>query len=640
MKKSIKLICLLVIVFLSLITVLPARTKALSNDVSQGSYYWPYEIEKYDVQIIVNEDNSFDITETLTVNFNEERHGIKRTIPLTNNVSRLDGTSYTNHASISNVNCNVQFSTSQSNNNYEIKIGDPSETLIGEKTYVISYTYALGRDKTSKYDELYFNIIGNKWDTIINHVTFTIRMPKDFDPSKLGFSCGPPGSTNSSRIKYNLAGNTIIGDLEGYLYPGHGLTVRCELPEGYFVFKYAFQDIWDLFMRYAPAVMTLIASILWFFGWRDRNQIIESVEFYPPEGMNSLDVGYVYKGEARNSDVTSLLTYLANQGYISITEMPSDGKHSERDNFMITRLRPYDGNDENERLFMEGLFAGKSASTSESDLPVSVTFDDLFDRFYKTVNAIKARENGKENRARVYEKSSLYHKIYIAILMVAVFIMMVLSIIKSRPGYELWLLFPVVALWNFIRVLMARPNKKVLMFICFWTAGFGGIPLAKMAKRAISINGELKINLIVGIVCMIVLAFLMLHCEKLTDYGREMLGKIRGFRHFLMSAEKDRLEALVADNPTYFYDILPYTYVLGVSDKWINKFESIAMQAPDWYSCTDDYSVRSFGTSMNSMMQNTSMFSSSSSGSDFGDSGDSGGGSSGGGSGGGGGSSW
>ena len=43
-------------------------------------------------------------------------------------------------------------------------------------------------------------------------------------------------------------------------------------------------------------------------------------------------------------------------------------------------------------------------------------------------------------------------------------------------------------------------------------------------------------------------------------------------------------------DPEYFYHILPYTYALGVSDKWIKKFESIAMQPPRWYNGTDVWS--------------------------------------------------
>ena len=76
--------------------------------------------------------------------------------------------------------------------------------------------------------------------------------------------------------------------------------------------------------------------------------------------------------------------------------------------------------------------------------------------------------------------------------------------------------------------------------------------------------------------------------SKRTPYGTEILGRILGFRNFLITAEKDKLEALVEENPEYFYDILPYTYVLDVSSKWMKKFESLTMSAPNWYSSEDD----------------------------------------------------
>ena len=95
-------------------------------------------------------------------------------------------------------------------------------------------------------------------------------------------------------------------------------------------------------------------------------------------------------------------------------------------------------------------------------------------------------------------------------------------------------------------------------------------------------------------------------------------------------------EALVEENPEYFYDILPYTYVLDVSSKWMNKFESLTMSAPTWYSSEDDraFDYIMFSHFMSSTMSTamTSMTSTPSS--------SSGGGFSGGGSGGGGGGSW
>ena len=108
-----------------------------------------------------------------------------------------------------------------------------------------------------------------------------------------------------------------------------------------------------------------------------------------------------------------------------------------------------------------------------------------------------------------------------------------------------------------------------------------------------------------------------------------MLGRINGFKSFLENAEKPRLEQLVMENPEYFYDILPYTYVLGVSSLWMKKFEDIALEAPSWYCGYEHFDNHSFNAFMASTYSSISTAMSSSP-----DSSGSGGGSSGGGSGG------
>ena len=127
---------------------------------------------------------------------------------------------------------------------------------------------------------------------------------------------------------------------------------------------------------------------------------------------------------------------------------------------------------------------------------------------------------------------------------------------------------------------------------------------------------------------------------KRTDYGIEMLGQIKGFKKFLKIAKKEELEQKVKENPNYFYDIMPYAYVLGVSKKWIKKFTDIKIIDPEWYE-GESYQYwdidRTISYANNSMTSHPVEFlsdsSSTSSSSDFS-------GSAGGGSGGGGGSSW
>ncbi len=75
-----------------------------------------------------------------------------------------------------------------------------------------------------------------------------------------------------------------------------------------------------------------------------------------------------------------------------------------------------------------------------------------------------------------------------------------------------------------------------------------------------------------------------------TEDGYRIKGEIIGFKEFIETVDKPRLEALLAKTPTLFYDIIPYAYVLGVHKKWVDKFEGIALQPADWYSSSEAFS--------------------------------------------------
>lgn len=175
-------------------------------------------------------------------------------------------------------------------------------------------------------------------------------------------------------------------------------------------------------------------------------------------------------------------------------------------------------------------------------------------------------------------------------------------------------------------------------FAIIWGGIFGGIPWVSLVLPTLLPNPAYLTTYVIGIISIILLAISVKIMPKRTPYGNEIYGKLKGFKRFLETAEKPQLEALVRQNPEYFYNILPYTYALEVSDVWIKQFETIAMTAPEWYVGAGTFDVHSFNTFMQSTMSSAQSYESSSSSSSGG--GSSGGGSSGGGSGGGGGGSW
>lgn len=607
--------------FAFLFLLIPINIQAEENS-------YDYVIDNYNVNMIINEDNTFDITETITAYFKVPKHGIYRNIPLKNKIVRLDGTTSTNRAKISNLSVDNIYDVSKTNGIYNIQIGDADKTVIGNQTYTIKYTYNIGKDPVKDYDEFYYNIIGNEWDTIIKNVTFSINMPKEFDSSKLGFSSGIKGSIDNENVMFNVSGNTITGSYNNTLSPGEALTVRLKLPEGYFSKAVSNYTLQDYLIYIVPILGAIISLILWFIYGKDK-KVVETVEFYPPEGFNSLEIAFLYKGKASNTDVTSLLIYLANKGYIQIAETGEKSLFSKSQTHKIVKLKEYDGNNLNERLFLEGLF--KSSN--------EVFLSNLYNNFYLTVYQILKNINNKENSQKIFESKSLNKKKYIIIMMLASYILITSVPILNYSNVSALifaLLFPGIAIAVILFTLFGNSSSTPKYFAIIWGLLFGGIPWVLMVLPAVSQDNIYIIGYLIGMICLIIMAVCLKHIPKRTPYGLEILGKIKGFKTYLETVEKNKLEAMVMQNPNYFYDILPYTYVLNISDKWIQKFEMITMQAPNWYYGSSSFSVVTFGVAMNSAMSsaNQAMTSSSSSG------GSSGGGSSGGGSGGGGGGSW
>lgn len=572
MKKFIRF---LNIIF-ALMLVAASSVPAFADD---NASYVPYFFTAYNVDINVNENNSFDITEHISTYFNERRHGIFRTIPTRNQVKRTDGTSHSVKAKIKNIKASENCDVSIENGNYVLQIGDADTYVEGEHDYTIKYTYMLGEDQNNGFDELYYNIIGDGWDTYIQNVTFKITMPKEFDKSKLGFSIGNYGTVGTYDINYDVNDNIITGSVARTLQPNEAVTVRLELEDGYFYFNKALYNFKLALLVAVPALLFIIVIILWSKFGKDK-KAVQTVEFYPPNGMSSADIAFWQSGLiANNEKLTPLLIELANDGYIQIEEVETKSK--KKSEFAITKLKDrYDGNDRAKEIFFNGLFKNGTRS--------KIYKSDLEDDFYLTLNIIRELYNKPEKRHKVFEAKSLYMRIL---------------------AWVLCALSVFAVLFNFSNLFDS--NLKYILTL-------------------------------VGIIICIISFVFSFFIRKRTDEAVDILGKINGFKNFLETAEKDKLEALVDDDPAYFYNILPYAYVLGVSDKWMKKFESIAVEPPQWYYgyCPYNYIVFShfmrdtMNTASNAMV---SMPVQSGSGGSFSSGG---GGFAGGGAGGGGGGSW
>lgn len=558
-KKRPLFIGLMTLFLLLAVSFLPMQTVWAEDGAAETLLDDDYYIDTYHVNIEVEEDNTFHITETLTYNFVQDHHGMTRVIPLWHTRNREDGSESKIYAKVSNVKCSDPIaSTERDSKNYTIQVGSADTYVHGEKTYTLSYDYAMGKDPLRNADELYFNIVGTEWECPIANISWEIHMPKAFDATSLGYSVGNYAASgyDTDMLQSTVTDQTITGSYAGILNAYEGITVRCTLPEGYFIYK----------INYMPYVLValvvlLCAILFWFTGKEDK--VIPVISFEPPEGYNPLDVAFVEKEAVSNTDMAALLIYLANKGYLRIEQ--NKGK----DSFSMTKIKDYDGDNNIEALYMKGLFRrGNTASTKSL----------AKESFYEDVDKCVRKENKKMKEKRFF--------------------------------------FPTAV-------------SKIVYFV-------GICVIAGLFFNAF--EPKTWFTYVVCGIAVIILALFMFFGSKRTKAGNQVYGQILGFKEFIKKAELDRLKMLVEENPGYYYDIMPYAYVLGLSDQWIENFETMHMPEPDWYSGRDPFGDAIFYSMVRSANACATPPETSGGGSSGG--GFSGGGFSGGGSGGGGGGAW
>lgn len=606
-----------------------------------------FEITNYKVKMIVNEDNSYEITETIDVKFNTERHGIIRSIPLRTNTGKTAG--------ITDVNVEGnKYETSVESGNYYIKIGDPDKFANMNESYIITYTFHMGNDYVEGYDELYFNLIGLEWDVYIRNSSFEIIMPKEFDTSKINFTYGKANSTENSEVTYKVQNNTITGKLNTELRPNEGLTVALPLLEGYFIKNV---PVLGEFIRkdynVIYLIVTLIAILLWGLIGKNR-RIFPTVEFYPPNGLTPTDMGFIYDGEINPYDVTALIIYWADRGFIEIEQQDIKagflGKRKKK-KILLHKLKPIDENSkEYEKTMFEALF--KNAIEGRT-----VSIDELKYEFYSTVVTVKS---SVKSLWQGNKKSRIYS--YIAKpLAVLINLFALIAAIATGYGiiykYERGFFSDIIIFAVMVGVVMFLPVVKISGLIHKWKKMLPRNRVKPLLKYGIlllitagfglwNMNYDMRLMLASGYITCFAITLLAQSIAKRTKIGDSFMEKILGFKDFIIYAEKDRINKMVEENPKYFFNVLPYAMVLGITDKWAKKFEKITIEPPSWYKADNGQDYFNCVDFAYSMVDNTALMvdvfsatvSSSSSGSDGGGSYD--GGEAGGGSGGGGGDDW
>lgn len=541
-----------------------------------------YSITEYDMDVAVHENNVYTVTETIGVLFQDgpvAQHGIYRNIPVVTTLKRTIGdrqVNKTHYALITDLEISdmelgdVAYESRRAGNDLEIKIGDPDVAVSGEHTYVIKYKYDVGADNITEFDDVYFNLLG-KWDAVINHFQFTVRMPKPFDRNNVTLYTG---DAQNADIEYHVIGDTVTGSSRTALHD-EDVTIRILLDEGYFVGARQLSNTYVYAAVVVVCLLTVCSALLWLFFGRD-DKVFPKAIYYPPPGITPADAGYILKGSVSDADMSALVLYWADKGYLDVQQM-EDGtmrfsKRREADAGMQgyeQRIfnKMFEDREDVSPMVLQ-LSTAQTVQAAKKELTDGFTknpFRRIFTRKSRVVQALSCLFSGCcigvfAGVAAYTRTYSVTNFVLFGLLTMAVYFglaMITCSVVNRLPRH-------------------GNANYVIASFsVNMVIAVFAGFIMIGMSN--------LILPVLVGVVGAMLCNIFAAYGLKRTEQGNRWLEELLGFKEYIRTLEPPRLGQMLEKDGDYFFNILPYAYVLGVSEEWIALFDETVVQKPQWY---------------------------------------------------------
>jgi uncharacterized membrane protein YgcG len=615
-------------------------------------------ITSYDSTIDVARNGALTVTETISVVSEgyHIQHGIYRDFPTTytDKFGRRVHVGF-DVLHVTRDGHDEPYDLSSIDSGQRIKIGNADINLDpGPHTYTIAYATNRQIGFYDSYDELYWNVTGNFWQFPIDHAEATINLPMGARIRKYASYTGSAGSRANNARCEQLSGRTLHCWTTMALNASEGLTVAVGFAKGA-VLPPSAAERRAQFIRDNASAVVAIAGILillvyfgatWFEFGRDPRRGTIIPLFAPPKDFSPAAVRFVHRmGYDRKAFAASLVD-MAVKGYMKISE----ADHT----YTLTRTGKSDsvaGLDDGESAMARKLFAGGNSIELKQTNHTAVA------------NAISALKTTLKNE---YERAYFVTNVhwFVGGLAILVLTAVAAAFLSDDPGPSAFLLawlsgwsvgtafllHRAADAWHDVA---AGPGSRILNFFSAVFASAFAVPflvglVVALFQFGHLISWESSAALIVGGAA----AYVFYHLLKApTLAGARIRDQVDGFRIFLDTAEKDRLERLnpPAVTPQVFEKFLPYAIALDCENSWSRKFEQEAAAAgmapqqggyvPVWYSGSSfgRLGTAGFASALGASMASAAAAASTAPGSS---SGSGGGGFSGGGGGGGGGGGW
>lgn len=534
-----------------------------------------YDIESYNVEISVDKDLNYTYNENINLVFNKSNTIVTKTIPY--------------EATDININKNYVIET---NKDKLIKISSKNNTHD-------SYTYKYKIKKDKENDDIYIIEIDNNFNNDISKLDFILTYPSSFNKNNLTFYL------NGKKVKditYKINNQELTGSISN-LKEDDKLLVIVDYGKIYV-------NSLTIITIVISILLSLFSYILWRIYGKDVKYTIE-FEKNIPSKLNTIDVSLIEKGYLNNENAIYLLLDLANRGYLKISE-------EENNEFTITRIKDYDGSNYKEASFIRALFRKnmtvniseyiealnkESKTPYQKELDKKITKDNIKYRLIRAIKNVMSISKSNEEKNKYFETKSNNKKTYLLFS-----ITIILVLITSIPFIEInklyllpiSVLFSSISLFILINIVenvdLKKKNNKITILLLFAI-----IALIVLLTPSFKQNRIYFIAFLIGIMAVTFILFLYKYMPKRTIHGTRLYSKIEGLKKYLNEVSDKELKLVLKDNPNYLYDILPYSYILGIESVVFNKLKKLNIEDPKWYKI-DNFTYRKLFNSINRLI--------------------------------------
>ncbi|MBO5736574.1 MAG: DUF2207 domain-containing protein [Clostridia bacterium] len=550
---------LLLLVFLFPYTVKMQNDGGMSAlTASANGYYDVYEdynaeieVEQYDVRMCVHKDRKIDVYEKIRVRFvDNDLTMFYRSLP-------TDGARYEDVEARCEGNDEFYFYIADNEEGGAfIDINCVGNAHMGTAwTYEITYVMEQGANTVK--DGMIMDVVGFGWMVPLNNVSVQIEFPEK--PLFTEVHTDVFGVENANEVTKTWISDTVLWlgakrlDLvysEKYDEVVTGaITLEFTLSEGvldgYHGTRLFTADIGKILVAVVIAI-GLSVAIAVLVG--HKREMITVVNISPPKGMDPMKMGKWIDGSVNNEDITSMIYYFANKGYLTIDF--SD----ENDPMLVTAhdKLPETATAYEKTLFnalFDGAMAWQGEKAAIEGVPRRcVKVSELTGKFYE---ASRIATKQVPDVPPMYEGKSIFA--YVAGSVLGLIIAILLPLIISRRiggGYYYMLgvtfLFPLGAnaaigyfIENYRYKWKAKKRNALLLVEVLIAFAFSLMFVAAMAEHVLT--GYEKALLSIGIFGSAFITSGKL--SRSEEYLKE-LEDILGFKEFITVTEEDKIKVM------------------------------------------------------------------------------------------------